>query len=54
MIAPRDEKGRSWPRLGAHRRLQLLELHFTWNPYAPLGVDDRDDNEVHMEVVPDG
>src|SRR5262249_38455432 len=27
---------------------------FTWNPYAPLADADRDDNEVHMEVLPDG
>jgi hypothetical protein len=55
MIAPRDERG---PIMG-HAWVPIDDYNcwnftFTWNPYEPLGVADRDDNEVHMEVVPDG
>jgi len=55
MIAPRDEKG---PIMG-HAWVPIDDYNcwnftFTWNPYAPLAVADQDDNEVHMEVVPDG
>jgi phenylpropionate dioxygenase-like ring-hydroxylating dioxygenase large terminal subunit len=55
MIAPRDEKG---PIMG-HAWVPIDDYNcwnftFTWNPYEPLGEADRDDNEVHMEVVKDG
>jgi phthalate 4,5-dioxygenase oxygenase subunit len=55
MIAPRDEKG---PIMG-HAWVPIDDYNcwnftFTWNPYEPLREADRDDNEVHMEVVHDG
>jgi nitrite reductase/ring-hydroxylating ferredoxin subunit len=55
MIAPRDEKG---PIMG-HAWVPIDDYNcwnftFTWNPYEPLEVAHRDDNEVHMETVPDG
>ena len=55
MIAPRDEKGpimgHAWVPIDDY---SCWNFTFTWNPYEPLAVAERDDNEVHMEVVPDG
>ncbi len=55
MIAPRDDQGpimgHAWVPIDDY---SCWNFTFTWNPYAPLEERDRDDNEVHMEVVPDG
>ncbi len=55
MIAPRDERGpimgHAWVPIDDY---SCWNFTFTWNPYGPLGVADRDENEVHVEVVPDG